>query len=137
MTNISVTKIILLKICKSGLLLNIRERDFLNKKKYNEIPAANAQNLSIIVSVTEYFSARYLERPSCVAKTRVAISMRAMPNLTLGPVNYDATADMDKTPDLSVIQNSPVSEVLMENSSDTNIGLSALYLKYCNLPSNL
>ena len=82
MTNISVTKIILLKICKSGLLLNTRERDFLNKKKYNEIPTANAQNLSIIVSVTEYFSARYLERPSCVAKTRVAISIRAIPNLT-------------------------------------------------------
>ena len=56
--------------------------DFLYKKKYKEIPAANAQNLSIIVNVTEYFSARYLERPSCVAKTRVAISMRAMPNLT-------------------------------------------------------
>ena len=82
MTNISAIKILLLKICKSGLLLNTRERDFLNKKKYKEIPAANAQNLSIIVNVTEYFSARYLERPSCVAKTRVAISMRAMPNLT-------------------------------------------------------
>ena len=82
MTNISVTKMILRKICKRGLLLNIRTRAFLNKKKYNEIPAANAQNLSIIVRVTEYFSARYLERPSCVAKTRVAISMRAMPNLT-------------------------------------------------------
>ena len=67
---------------KSGLLLNTRERDFLNKKKYKEIPAANAQNLNIIVNVTEYFSARYLERPSCVAKSRVAISMRAMPNLT-------------------------------------------------------
>ena len=82
MTNISAIKILLLKICKSGLLLNKRERDFLKKNKYKEIPAANAQNLSIIVSVTEYFSARYLERPSCVAKTRVAISIRAMPNLT-------------------------------------------------------
>ena len=83
MTNISATKILLLKICKSGLLLNTWERDFLNKKKYKEIPAAIAQNLSKMVNVTEYLSARYLERPSCVAKTRVAISMRAMPNLTL------------------------------------------------------
>ena len=41
---------------------------------------------------------------------------------------------MDKTPDLSVIQNSPVSEVLMENSSDTNIGFSALYLKTVTHP---
>ena len=81
MTYISATKIVLLKICKSGLLLNTRERDFLNKKKYNEIPAANAQNLSIIVNVTEYFSARYLERPSCVAKTKVASSISIMPNL--------------------------------------------------------
>ena len=82
MTNISASKIILLKICKSGLLLNIWERDSLIKKKYKKIPAAKVQNLSIIVSVTEYFSARYLERPSCVAKTKVAISIRAMPNLT-------------------------------------------------------
>ncbi len=57
------------------------ERDPFSKKKYKKIPAANAQNLSIIVNVTEYFSARYLERPSCVAKTKVAMSMRAMPNL--------------------------------------------------------
>ena len=107
------------------------------KKKYKKIPAAKAQNLSIIVSATEYFSARNLERPSCVAKTKLAISIRAMPNLTFLPANYDATADMDKTPDLFVIQNSPVSEVLTVNSSQTNIGFSALYLKNCNLPSNL
>ena len=82
MTKISATKITLLKICRKGLLLNKRERDSLNKKKYKKIPPAKAQNLSIIVRVTEYFSARYLERPSCVAKTKVAMSISIMPNLT-------------------------------------------------------
>jgi hypothetical protein len=80
-TNISATKMLLLKICRKGLLLNKRERDCLNKKKYKRIPPAKAQNLSIIVNVTEYFSARYLERPSCVAKTKVANSISIMPNL--------------------------------------------------------
>ena len=82
MTKISATKITLLKICRKGLLLNKRERDSLNKKRYKKIPPAKAQNLSIIVSVTEYFSARYHERPSCVAKTKVAMSISIMPNLT-------------------------------------------------------
>ena len=55
---------------------------------------------------------------------------------TFWAVNYDATADMDKTPDLSVIQNSPESEELIVNSSETNIGFKALYSKNFNLPSN-